>query len=165
MGADVSVFQAVRRVEFRDTDAAGLAHFSAFFVWMESVEHEFWRHLGVPLVMPIPADPSAEPAISGQPATGLSGDGAGIISWPRVAASCEYSGAVRFGDLLSVAVAVERVGRTSVRFGFRFRCRDAEVAAGSMTAVRCVLRAGRPPEPVPLPDELRERLEGFRPAV
>jgi acyl-CoA thioester hydrolase len=164
MAADASVFQAVRRVEFRDTDAAGLAHFSAFFVWMESVEHEFWRHLGVPLVMPIPAGSSEEPTTPELPG-GLPGGGTGIISWPRVAASCEYSGAVRFGDLLSVAVAVDRVGRTSVKFGFRFRCRDVEVAEGSMTAVRCVLRAGRPPEPVPLPDDLRVRLEGFRPAA
>ena len=36
-----------RRVEFRDTDAAGIAHFSAFFFWMESAEHELLRAAGV----------------------------------------------------------------------------------------------------------------------
>ena len=45
-----SPFVARRRVEFRDTDAAGIAHFSTFFVWMESAEHELLRHAGVPLV-------------------------------------------------------------------------------------------------------------------
>ena len=39
-----------RRVEFRDTDAAGIVHFSAFFVWMESAEHELLRAAGVPVV-------------------------------------------------------------------------------------------------------------------
>ena len=34
-------FTATRRVEFRDTDAAGIMHFASFFPLMESVEHEF----------------------------------------------------------------------------------------------------------------------------
>ena len=32
--------QVSRIVEFRDTDAAGIAHFFILF-WMESAEHEF----------------------------------------------------------------------------------------------------------------------------
>ena len=39
--------QTRRRVEFRDTDAAGIVHFSAFFFWMESAEHELLRAAGV----------------------------------------------------------------------------------------------------------------------
>jgi 4-hydroxybenzoyl-CoA thioesterase/acyl-CoA thioester hydrolase len=33
----MAAFITRRRVEFRDTDAAGIVHFSAFFFWMESV--------------------------------------------------------------------------------------------------------------------------------
>ena len=33
-------FRTTRRVEFRDTDMAGIMHFSAFFTVLESVEHE-----------------------------------------------------------------------------------------------------------------------------
>ena len=40
-------FRSTRRIEFRDTDAAGIVHFSAFFYYMESVEHEFLRQLGL----------------------------------------------------------------------------------------------------------------------
>ncbi len=40
-------YRTTRRVEFRDTDAAGIVHFSAFFFYMESVEHEFLRQLGL----------------------------------------------------------------------------------------------------------------------
>src|SRR3984893_8862096 len=43
-------YRTTRRVEFRDTDAAGIAHFSAFFFYMESVEHEFLRSLGLSVV-------------------------------------------------------------------------------------------------------------------
>jgi acyl-CoA thioesterase FadM len=67
-----------RRVEFRDTDAAGIVHFSAFFFWMESVEHELLRAAGVPVV---------ERTASGVDA-----------SWPRVATSCDYITAIRFGQ-------------------------------------------------------------------
>lgn len=71
-------FTTRRRVEFRDTDAAGIAHFSAFFFWMESAEHELLRVAGVPVI-----DRGAD----------------GIdVSWPRVSAACDYTAAVRFGD-------------------------------------------------------------------
>ena len=36
-------FVTSRRVEFRDTDTAGIAHFSVFFVWMEQAEHAVSR--------------------------------------------------------------------------------------------------------------------------
>ena len=36
-----------RRVEFRDTDAAGIVHFSVFFNYMEEAEHAFLRNLGL----------------------------------------------------------------------------------------------------------------------
>ena len=51
-----SWFRCRRIVEFRDTDAAGIAHFSAFFFWMESAEHEFLRELGIRVVDNAPED-------------------------------------------------------------------------------------------------------------
>ena len=39
-------FQITRRVEFSETDLAGIMHFSNFFRFMESAEHAFWRSLG-----------------------------------------------------------------------------------------------------------------------
>ena len=40
-------FRTTRRVEFVDTDMAGIVHFSNFFRWMESAEVEFLRARGV----------------------------------------------------------------------------------------------------------------------
>jgi 4-hydroxybenzoyl-CoA thioesterase/acyl-CoA thioester hydrolase len=131
-----------RRVEFRDTDAAGIAHFSAFFFWMESVEHELLRAAGVAVVDRGPDGVDA--------------------SWPRVSATCDYASAVRFGDELTVTAAVEAVGRTSVTYGFSFAHDGRPVATGRVVAVRCLMRPGVGPEATPISDAIRARLEGFR---
>ena len=40
-------FQFERRVEFCETDAAGIAHFSSLIVYMEQAEHALLRSLGL----------------------------------------------------------------------------------------------------------------------
>jgi len=40
-------FKAVRRVEFSDTDTAGIMHYSNYFRFMETAEHGFFRSLGL----------------------------------------------------------------------------------------------------------------------
>ncbi len=35
-------FKAVRRVEFSETDMAGIVHYSNFFRYMETAEHGFF---------------------------------------------------------------------------------------------------------------------------
>ncbi len=133
-------FVARRRVEFRDTDAAGIAHFSAFFVWMESAEHELLRDSGIHLVERV-------------------GEGTGeTISWPRVSAACDYLSAVRFNDELEIAVGVESIGRTSVTWAFHFRSAGRDVARGKVVSVRCRIRPDAAPEAVPIPDAVRARL-------
>ena len=36
-------FKVVRRVEFSETDMAGIVHYSNFFRYMEAAEHGFFR--------------------------------------------------------------------------------------------------------------------------
>ena len=40
-------FRYSRRVQFSETDLAGIAHFSAFFRFMEEAEHALWRAAGL----------------------------------------------------------------------------------------------------------------------
>ncbi len=40
-------FEWSRLVEFYETDLAGITHFSNFYRWMESAEHDFLRVRGV----------------------------------------------------------------------------------------------------------------------
>lgn len=134
-------FTTRRRVEFRDTDAAGIVHFSAFLFWMESVEHELLRAAGVPII-----DRQA--------------DGSDV-SWPRVSVSCDYQAAVRFADEVEVAAWVEAVGTSSVTYGFRFTHGTTAVARGRTVAVHCRLVPGRPPAAESIPPAIRERLESY----
>jgi len=38
-----------RRIEWADTDMAGIVHFARFLVFMETAEHRFREALGFPL--------------------------------------------------------------------------------------------------------------------
>ena len=134
-----------RRVEFRDTDAAGIVHFSAFFFWMESAEHELlW---------------AAGSAVVERGAEGID------ASWPRVSVSCDYVSAVRFGDEIDIAVTVEAVGRSSVTYAFSFSQADRAVARGRVVAVRCLMHPGCKPEAVVIPDDIVCRLDPYRAVV
>ena len=43
----LSEFVYKRRVEYRETDASGLVHFTVFFAYAEEAEHAMWRAAGV----------------------------------------------------------------------------------------------------------------------
>src|SRR5207253_4658183 len=92
-------FRTTRRVEFVDTDMAGIVHFSNFFRWMESAEVEFLRARGL----------SVNFRWEGRK-----------IGFPRVSASCDFVKPVTFGDEVEIAVRVARVGRKSVTYAFEF---------------------------------------------
>jgi 4-hydroxybenzoyl-CoA thioesterase/acyl-CoA thioester hydrolase len=135
---EIASLKTRRRVEFRDTDAAGIVHFSAFFFWMESAEHELLRSAGLHV-------------IDRQP------DGS-EYSWPRVSASCDYRSTARFGDELDIAVFVAAVGRSSVTYRFVFEHEGRAVAEGRVVAVRCLMRPGSRLESVAIPSDIVARL-------
>lgn len=128
-----------RRVEFSDTDMAGIVHFASFFRYMEAAEHEFLRRLGLSVV---------------------SYHGGEHISWPRVAASCDYSKPARFGDELQVEVSIEHLGSRSVKYRFVVRRGAEQLAVGNMTSVCCRIVPGELPKSITIPDDIRALLAG-----
>jgi YbgC/YbaW family acyl-CoA thioester hydrolase len=109
-------FRCTRQVEFNDTDMAGIAHFTAFFRWMEEAETAFLRSLGLTVL----------------------GDWQGEkVSLPRVSTACEFASPVRFGDELTIQVTVDKIGRSSLSYVFEFSKGDQPVARGRITAVFC----------------------------
>lgn len=133
-----TTFRTTRRVEFVDTDMAGMAHFSNFFRWMEAAEVEFLRSLGLSVA--------------------LEWDGQ-KISFPRVAAACDYSRPALFEEVVDIAVRVEKIGRSSVTYGFEFTRAGEVLARGRVSSVCCRVEPGRPPTAMALPPPLREKLE------
>ena len=132
--------EITRRVEFRDTDAAGIVHFSAFFPMMEAAEHEFLRSLRLSVMHPH--------------------DDGGHSTWPRVAAGCDYHAAARFEDLLRITVFVEHLGSKSVRYRFDISRQSDKIATGHLTAVCCRLVDGHL-QSVVIPDPIRRKLRGI----
>jgi 4-hydroxybenzoyl-CoA thioesterase/acyl-CoA thioester hydrolase len=130
-------FRTTRRVEFRDTDAAGIMHFSAYVAYMEEAEHEMLRDLGLSVMMR---------------------DEEGPISWPRVSVQCDYQGAARFEDVLEIEVGLARMGDKSVTYEFHFRRDDHPLATGRMTVVCCRLDPDGPLRSIPIPEWIAEKL-------
>ena len=130
-------FTMSRQVEFRDTDAAGIMHFSVFFTFMEEAEHEFLRSLGLNILLK---------------------DVEGQFSFPRVAASCDYKIPLRFEDLVEMSVHVARVGEKSVSYDFGFQCAGREVATGRITAVCCRMFPDGTIGSIPIPAWVADKL-------
>lgn len=135
-------FEVTRRVEFSDTDMAGIMHFSNFFRFMETAEHAFFRSLGHSVL--------------------LSRSGF-ELHLPRVHAECDYFAPLHFEDEVLIRLLVQEKGTRAITYQFRFyRVRGArrdEVARGRLVVV-C---AGRGPDgtlkAVSLPRAIADRIQ------
>ena len=74
-------YRIIRRVEFSETDMAGIVHYSNFFRYMEAAEHAFFRSIGFSVVTR-----NVDPP----------------VGWPRVHAECDYRRPIRFEDELEI---------------------------------------------------------------
>jgi acyl-CoA thioester hydrolase len=135
------LFSTTRRVEFRETDAAGIAHFSAFLCYMEQAEHDLLRTLDWSVMIP-------------------HGD-SGYISWPRVHVECDFQGTVQFEDVLDITVHIARLGTRSVTYAFQFICKGRQIASGKTIAVCCHVSTDRSLESIDIPAQLRERFQRY----
>src|SRR5882757_3589314 len=132
-----SEFTVQRRVEFSETDMAGIMHYSNFFKYMESAEHAFYRAPGHSVVMT-----SVDPP----------------LGWPRVHAECDYFKPLRFEDLVEVHMLVKEKKNKSLTYVFRFyKVNGAfeEIARGLLTVV-CVAHVDGAMRAVEMPKELSD---------
>ena len=114
-------FKMSRRVEFADTDMAGIAHFANFFRYMEATEHEFFRSLGLSLHSDGPE---------------------GMSGWVRVKASCDYRMPARYQELLEIALSVVEKTSRKLRYAFEFRVVDEAASSASLTVAGPVIASG-----------------------
>lgn len=134
-------FKIIRRVEFSDTDMAGIVHYSNFFRYMESAEHAFFRSLGFSI-----ASRQADPP----------------VGWPRVHAQCDYSQPLHFEDEVEVHMLVSEKKSKSLSYQFRFRKLNAnppvEIARGSLTVV-CVTHQHGKMSATTIPRTIADKIE------
>jgi YbgC/YbaW family acyl-CoA thioester hydrolase len=142
-------FTMIHRVEFADTDMAGIIHFSSFFRYMEVTEHAFFRSLGL----------SVHQEIEGR-----------VYGWPRVHVSCDFKVPVRFEDEVEARLLVREKRSKALTYDFLFRKVNGEpvfeVARGTVTSV-CVTwdaQAGKM-KAVAIPEVIANRIEAAPPEL
>lgn len=126
-------FTTIRRVEFSDTDMAGIIHFANYYRYMEEAEHAFFRSLGLSIMQP-------------------QEDGS-VIGWPRVSAACSFEAPAYFEDILEVRLNVVRMGVKSLNYEIEFWRGEKRLAHGKLKTVCCVCRHGQPLESIVIPAE------------
>jgi YbgC/YbaW family acyl-CoA thioester hydrolase len=131
----VATFTTTILVRFGDLDPAGIAYYPNLVNFLhEAFEDYFTGHVGRPY-----------PEVYAE----------GIV-FPTVKVEMEFLAPVRYGDRVTVEVAVERIGRSSVHVRYRgtvegkpvFRARNVAVVVDTKTF-----------RPIPLPGWLRTRFE------
>ncbi|HUR19858.1 MAG TPA: thioesterase family protein [Vicinamibacterales bacterium] len=132
-----SEFRYQRRVQFHETDQAGIVHFSWYFKYMEEAEHALWRSVGMSIAPPEPE-----------------------FGFPRVNATCDFKAPLRFEDEIEVHIAVETIGRRSIRYACTLRRGAHIVATGSMTSACVTLDPNRGVQSIDVPDSVRVKLNG-----
>ncbi|HEY7620647.1 MAG TPA: thioesterase family protein [Solirubrobacteraceae bacterium] len=118
-----------RRIEWIDTDAAGIYHWTTAFRLAEAAEAALHTALGI-------ADFT-------------------FGATPRLAVSASFTRPLRFNDPVDVELVVAAIGRTSLDYRMAISADDGPAAEGS---VKCCLIDPATGRATPWPDDIRERL-------
>jgi acyl-CoA thioesterase FadM len=132
----VSEYRYKRRVQFADTDLAGVVHFSWIAKYMEEAEHALWRDAGLSIV-------PQEPAVSFRASHCRSTSRRRCSS--RTSSKCTCGSPPCQDDHVTYAHTIRRG--------------DTVIATGTMTAV-CVRKSPPPMKAVEIPAEILAHL-GF----
>ena len=130
-----------RLVEFCETDAAGIVHFSALMQYMEQAEHALLRSVGTTV-------------FSSHPDT---------VTWPRVHVRTDFLSSASFEDSLLIYVSIKKFGETSIIYSFEVVGPRGIVAEGISVSVCCVRSEDAPRglRKISIPGELRDSLARY----
>ena len=129
-----SEYRLRRRVQFHETDTAGIVHFSWFYRYMEEAEHALWRAAGL--------------SIAPRDAT---------VGFPRVAASFDFHRPLRFEDEFEVHIRIAAIGARSLRYAARVTKDATAIATGNLT-IACIAKGqGAPFRSTAIPPEIASR--------
>ena len=123
-----------RRVQFAETDLAGLVHFTHFFRYMEEAEHALWRAAGMSI------------ARAGEPS-----------GWPRLGAAFEFRAPLRFEDEFEVAVRIANVTSRTIQYEFTLTKDGTLIGSGTITTAH-VDKSGPVLKALELPEHIAARL-------
>lgn len=130
---------AKHRVEFFETDLAGIVHFANFYRFMEQAEHDFFRSLGFKIHGSLP-------------------DGT-VYGWPRVSANCSFKSPAYYEDEIEIGLTIHRLTARSLTIIYEFKRGDVVLANGEMKTAYCVFPSGAKLESAEIPQEVSNSLK------
>lgn len=139
----MAAFVHHRTIEFHETDAAGLVHFSNYFRYAESAEHALYRAVNYPM---------------------MKRDGSTFYGWPRVRAQAKYSAPLDSGDVVKIELWITEFKDKAIEWSFKlFNAATGALAAkGSFATMHVHIDAlTRDMKSVEIPKKLREELAPF----
>ena len=151
------IFRTRRRVEFSDTDMAGIAHFSNFFRYMEQAEHEFLRHVGKNVVLY---------------------DDRGTLGFPKLEAHCEYKHPAVHDAEMTIELLINCDDGKTIQYNCSIyqevpgllpggdqlgpngtRTDRRLLAEGYLRVACCRFPTGELPYPIPIPEDVLSAIE------
>jgi len=131
----ISEYRLRRRVQFYETDLAGVVHFSWYYRYAEEAEHAMWRAAGLSIA---PADDE--------------------IGWPRMAASFDFRAPLRFEEEFEVLIRVAAVTSKTIRYTTVITRGETTIATGTHTAVCVRTSPGGPMTAISIPPDIAAQL-------
>jgi 4-hydroxybenzoyl-CoA thioesterase len=126
------------RVQWGDTDAAGIVFYPNFFKWQDSSAHEFFRSIG-----------HSSPRLMAEH----------YMGWPIVDTKCSFLRPLFFDDEITVVTSVEEIGSKSISLSNRFLRNGDEVAVGYEVRVCTIFEPGKPPRGVQIPEYILDAIK------
>ena len=130
-----SGFRYTRRVQFAETDQAGIVHFSWMFRYMEEAEHALWRAAGLSVA--------------------VRGSG---IGWPRVSGAFDFRSPLHFEEQFEVLVRLAEARTRALRYEHTIVRDETVVGTGTMTAV-CVRHEPAGMQTIDVPADVVSKLK------
>ena len=112
-----SEFRYRRRVQFAETDLAGIVHFTEMFRYVEEAEHAMWRDAGLTI-----AERGSD------------------LGWPRLNAALEFRNPLRFEEEFDVVIRISALKTRTIEYEVLLVRGDTVIAVGTMAAV-CVRKS------------------------
>jgi acyl-CoA thioester hydrolase len=131
-----SEYRLRRRVQFYETDAAGIVHFSWFFRYMEEAEHALWREAGLSIHAP-----------------------GSEYGFPRISTSFDFHRALRFEQEFDIHIRVTAITKKSIQYTCELTDGDTRIATGALTIVCVRHRPNEPMVSAEIPADIRSRFQ------
>lgn len=137
-------FYTDTQVEFHQVDAAGIVHFSNFYIWMELTEHAFLKKLNIPI---------------------FEKDKNTVLGWPRIQTACTYRSPLYFQDALRICLKINQIDPKFIDYTFEFYKQQLDSfvfsASGNIKVVYAKLEDESPMRQILIPSPYIAKFQAY----